>query len=75
MKGRITCKRTLKSKGREQLSIEWELGIGDDGYIPGEVKYTAPEISDLSKASTSKGKFLSDPKYAFTFGNFGGICQ
>jgi hypothetical protein len=27
-------------KGREEL-IEWELGTGDDGYIPGEVKYTA----------------------------------
>ena len=55
-----------KSKGREQLIIEWELWIGDDGYIPGEVKYTAPEISDLSKASTCKGKFLSDPTFAFT---------
>lgn len=64
VKGRIN-RWTSKNKGREQLSIEWELGIGDDGYIPGEVKYTAPEISDLSKASTSKGKFLSDPKYAF----------
>jgi hypothetical protein len=48
-----------REQGREQLSIEWELGIGDDGYIPEEVNYTAPEISDLSKASTSKGKFLS----------------
>ena len=25
-----------------------------------------PEISDLCKASTFKGKFLSDPKFAFT---------
>jgi hypothetical protein len=26
-----------KSKGREQLSIQWELGIRDDGYVPGQV--------------------------------------
>ncbi len=54
--------RTIK---REQLSIEWELGIGDDEYIAGVVNYAAPEIPD-SSASTLKGKFLSDPKFAFT---------
>jgi hypothetical protein len=43
VKGRIS-KWVSKSRGREQLSIEWELGIGDDGYIPGEVKYTALEL-------------------------------
>ena len=55
-------KWTLKNKGREQLrgSIEWEMGIGDEGYIPGEVQYTVPEILDSSKAYTSNGKFLSD---------------
>ena len=51
---------------REQLSIEWELGIRDDGYVPGQVTYDSPEISDLCKALTLKGKFLSDPKFAFT---------
>ena len=51
---------------REQLSIEWELGIRDDGYVPGQVTYDAPEISDLYKALTLKRKFLSDPKFAFT---------
>jgi hypothetical protein len=65
VKGRMS-KWTSRNKGREQLSIEWKLGIGDDGYNIGEVKYTAPEISDLSNASSSKGKFLSDPRYAFT---------
>ena len=65
VKGRIS-KWVSKSKGREQLSIEWELGIWDGGYIAGEIKYAAPERSDLSKASPLKGKFLSDPKFAFT---------
>ena len=32
VKGRI-IKWVSKSRGREQLSIEWELGIGDDGYV------------------------------------------
>ena len=53
-----------KSRGRQQLSIKWELGIGDDGG--GEVTYAAPEISDVSKASTVKGKFLSEPRFVFT---------
>jgi hypothetical protein len=38
VKGRIS-KWVSKSRGREQLSIEWELGIGDDGYVGGEVTY------------------------------------
>jgi hypothetical protein len=38
VKGRIS-KLTSKSRGHEQLSMEWELGIGHDGYVPGE-KYT-----------------------------------
>ncbi len=50
----------------EQLSIEWELGSGDDGYIVGQVTYAEPEVSDLSKASASMGKFLTDTQYAFT---------
>ena len=65
MKGR-NIKWVSKSRGREQLSIEWKLGIRDDGYVPGQVTYAAPEISDLCKALTLKGKFLSDPKFAFT---------
>ena len=65
VKGR-TIKWVSKSRGREQLSIEWKLGIRDDGYVPGQVTYAAPEISDLCKAFTLKGKFLSDPKFAFT---------
>jgi len=36
VKGRI-IKWVSKKRGREQLSIEWELGIGDDGYVPGQV--------------------------------------
>ena len=48
VKGR-TIKWSSKSKGRDQLSIQWELEIRDDGYVPGQVTYTAPEISDLYK--------------------------
>jgi len=44
-----------------------ELGSGDDGYIAGQVTYSEPEVSDLSKPSTSMGKFLTDAQYAFTF--------
>ena len=65
VKGR-TIKWVSKSRGREELSIEWKLGIRDDGYVPGQVTYAAPEISDLCKSSTLKRKFLSDPKFAFT---------
>jgi hypothetical protein len=48
VKGR-TIKWVSKSRGREQLSIQWELGIRDDGYVPGQVTYDSPEISDLCK--------------------------
>ena len=48
LKGR-TIKWVSKSRGREQLSIQWKLGIRDDGYVPGQVTYDAPEISDLCK--------------------------
>jgi hypothetical protein len=69
VKGR-TIKWASKSKGREQLSIQWELGIRDDGYVPGQVTYAAPEMlhqkSDLCKVCTLKGKFLSDPEFTFT---------
>jgi hypothetical protein len=51
VKGR-TIKWVSKSRGREQPSIAWELGIGDTGYVPGQVTYDEPEISDLSKTST-----------------------
>jgi hypothetical protein len=34
--------------------------------IAGEVTYTEPEVSDLSKPSASMGKFLTDAQYAFT---------
>ena len=65
VKGR-TIKWVSKSRGRDQLSIEWELGIRDDGHFPRQVTYAAPEMWDLFKVSTLKGKFLSDPKFAFT---------
>ncbi len=64
VKGR-TIKWASKSKGRGQLSIRWELGIRDDGYVPGQVTYAARNIG-LVQGSTLKGKFLSDPKFAFT---------
>jgi hypothetical protein len=40
VKGR-TIKWVSKSRGREQLSIEWKLGIRDDGHVPGQVTYAA----------------------------------
>jgi hypothetical protein len=40
VKGR-TIKWVSKSRGHEQLSIEWKLGIRDDGYVPGQVAYAA----------------------------------
>ena len=63
--GRI-MKWVSKRAGVEKLSIEWELGSGDDGYIPGQVTYTETELSDLSKPSTTMGKFLSDSQYDLT---------
>ena len=65
VRGRIT-KWTSKREGTEQLSIQWELGSGDDGYVTGEVTYTEPEVSDLTKPSAAMGKFLSGTQYAFT---------
>ena len=65
MRGRI-IKWVSKRAGIEQLSIEWELGSGDDGYITGQVTYTEPEVSDLSEPSAAMGKFLTDAQYAFT---------
>jgi hypothetical protein len=38
LKGR-TIKWVSKSRGREQLSIEWKVGIRDDGYVPEQVTY------------------------------------
>jgi hypothetical protein len=57
-----TIKWASKSKGREQLSIQWELGFRDDGYVPGQVTRNI----GLVQGSTLKGKFLSDPEFAFT---------
>ena len=65
VRGRIT-KWASKRAGTEQLSIEWELGSGDDGCRAGQVTYTQPEVADLSKPSVTMGKFLSDTQYAFT---------
>jgi hypothetical protein len=47
VKGR-TIKWSSKSEGREQLSIQWELGIRDDGYVPGALYKSdiSPEISN-----------------------------
>jgi hypothetical protein len=53
--GRI-IKWVSKRAGIEQLSIEWELGSGDDVYIVGQVTYTEPELSDLSKPSAAMVK-------------------
>ncbi len=48
VKGR-TIKWVSKSRGREQLSIEWEVRIRDDGYVPGQVTYDAPEIRTCAR--------------------------
>jgi hypothetical protein len=63
VKGR-TIKWVSKSKGREKLSIQWELGIRDDGYVPEQVTYAATRNIGLVHY-TLKGKFLSDPEFAF----------
>ena len=68
------CSKCTKRKGQDGRScsrsrgciIEWELGIGNDGYVGGEVTYDVPEISDLSKVSNVNGKFLSESSFAFT---------
>jgi hypothetical protein len=65
VRGRIT-KWVSKRADTEQLSIEWELGSGDDGYRAGQVTYTHSEVADLSKPSDAMGRFLSDVQYAFT---------
>ncbi len=49
VKGR-TIKWVSKSRGREELSIEWKLGIRDDGYVPGQVTYAAPEIRTCARS-------------------------
>jgi hypothetical protein len=46
VKGR-TIKWSSKNKGREQLSIQWELGIRDDGYVPGQVTRNIGLVQDL----------------------------
>jgi hypothetical protein len=63
VRGRIT-KWASKREGTEQLSIQWELGSGDD--VEGQVTYTQPEVADLSKPSAVMGKFLGDAQYSFT---------
>ena len=45
----------LKREGTEQLSIQWELGILDDGYIAGQVTYTETiSVSDIDGLKTFK---------------------
>ncbi len=58
--------RQLADGAGEELSIEWEIGSGDNGYIAGQVTYTEPEVSELSKPSATMGKFLMDTQYDFT---------
>ena len=48
VKGR-TIKWVSKSRGREQLSIQWELGIRDDGYVPGQVTYAAQKYRTCAR--------------------------
>ena len=48
------------------LNGNWGFGTTVMFLDSGQVTYDAPEILDLCKASTLKGKFLSDPKFAFT---------
>ncbi len=55
VKGR-TIKWVSKSRGRDQLSIEWKLGIRDDGYVPGQVTYATPEIFGLVQGLYFEGQ-------------------
>jgi hypothetical protein len=58
VKGR-TIKWVSKSRGREQLSIEWKLGIRDDGYVPGQVTYDATRNIGLA-SSLSRWRSIID---------------
>ena len=49
VKGR-TIKWVSKSRGREELSIEWKLGIRDDGYVPGQVTYAAQKYRTCARS-------------------------
>ena len=69
MRGRIT-KWTSKREDTEKLSVQWELGSGDDEHVEGQVTYTHPEVPDLSNPSGAMGKFLSDSQYFFTLESY-----
>ena len=52
-----------KTAGKEQLSIELELGFSDQGVqLDG---FSDAEKADLTKASTRNGKVLTDPTFDF----------
>ena len=51
-----------KTTGKEQLSIECELGLSDQGVqLEG---FSDAEKADLTKASARNGKVLTDPRFA-----------
>ena len=70
VKGR-TIKWVSKSRGREQLSIQWELGIRDDGHSMFLDRSHMMQKYRTCEDSTLKGKFLSDPEFAFTLEAYG----
>jgi hypothetical protein len=55
-----------KSRGRDQLSIQWELGIRDDGHSMFLDRSHMMKKYRTCEDSTLKGKFLSDPEFVFT---------
>jgi hypothetical protein len=57
----------LKKRRCWAFSIQWELGIWDDGYIAGQVTDTEPQrYQTCPNPLPATGKFLSDAKYVFT---------
>ncbi len=46
--GEVSAGR-VKSRGREELSIQWELGIRDDGYVPGQVTYSTQKYRTCAR--------------------------
>ena len=56
--------RKVEVVSNSVLNGNW--GFGTTDMFLDRSHITAPEISDLCKVFTLKGKFLSDPKFAFT---------
>ena len=65
MKGELSSgSRKVEVVSNSVLNGNW--GFGTTDMFLDRSHMMQPEISDLCKVFTLKGKFLSDPKFAFT---------